>query len=248
LFIFAKVLLFLSAIVESIRSRYVGKEEDSDIETSDADVVSLSNKMSHWYEKLEDAGNNSVPYEIPEDSQQKESINAVLYDGDQENVDDAESPRFDDQHSEVEHEDINTTELLAYRELMNKAPAYEWLLSCLHQATLLTPSEPNCMDAIRAGIVSSPRSHKISRRQPSTTYKVIFRIDWDPRAFIKEQGYIEEPTEVIERVITLTGSHKDAQALVCMKYLEQGWPFAAKHLIELVKDVVRSEAGYRAHK
>jgi hypothetical protein len=239
-------------VVDSIRSRYLSEGEDSDIEASDADVVSLSTKMSHWYEKVEDTENNSVPSELPceitEDSQQRGSINAVTDDADQEYVHDAEFLRSDNQDDIPEHEDINTTELPAYRDFIYKEPAYEWLLACLHRATLLTPSEPNYMDAIRAGVVSSlPRSHKLSRRQPSTTYKVLFRIDWDPRAFIKEQGYKEEPAEVIEKVITLTGSHKDAQALVCMKYLEQMWPLAAKYIIRLVKDVIHSKPGYRAH-
>ena len=42
-------------------------------------------------------------------------------------------------------------------------------------------------------------------------YEVTFDIGWDPLAFVKEQKY----GEVVEKVITLTGFARDAQALTC---------------------------------
>ena len=98
-------------------------------------------------------------------------------------------------------------------------------------------TEPNSREAIRLKIISS--------LPPAKAYKMTFRIDWDPLAFVKEQEYREEPDEAIPIAITLTGSAKYAQALTCTQYLCQTWPPAGEHTIRLVKDVLRSGPEHR---
>jgi hypothetical protein len=51
--------------------------------------------------------------------------------------------------------------------------------------------------------------------------------------------------EVVAKVITLTGSAMDAQALTCEQYLCQTWPSAGEYIIRLVKDVVRGGPDHR---
>ena len=138
-------------------------------------------------------------------------------------------------------EEAEEEELLAYRDFIFKAPTYEWLLASLRREFNLAPAEPNFMEAIRRTIINSlPSSHKVSRKKSAEAYKMTFRIEWDPLAFVKEQEYREEPDEAVEIAITLTGSAKDAQALTCAQYLCQTWPSAGEYIIRLVKDVVRS--------
>jgi hypothetical protein len=145
-----------------------------------------------------------------------------------------------------EEEDLNMPELLAYRDFIFQAPAYHWLLASVRRELVLAPAERKSMEAIRDKIlVSLPTSHKVSKHRSAEAYKATFEIEWDPLAFITEQGYVEEPAEALERAITLTGSTKHAQALTCAQYLLQTWPTTGRHIVRLVKGVVRHEPGHR---
>jgi hypothetical protein len=93
-------------------------------------------------------------------------------------------------------EEAYMPELPAYRDFISKAPAYEWLLASLRREILLSPVEPNSMEAIRRKIIHYlPSSHKVSRKKSAEAYKITFEIDWDPLVFIKEQEYRVEPDE-----------------------------------------------------
>jgi hypothetical protein len=143
-------------------------------------------------------------------------------------------------------EEANMPKLIVYRDFISKSPTYKWLLTSLRREFLLTPVEPNTMEAIRRKIINFlPSGHKVSRKESAEAYKMTFEIKWDPLAFVKEQEYREEPDEAVERVITLTGSAKDAQALTCAQYLCQTWPLSREHTIRLIKDVVRSAPSHR---
>lgn len=72
-----------------------------------------------------------------------------------------------------------------------------------------------------------------------------FLIDWDPISFLREQQYQGSLHETIEKVITLTGSTKNAQALTTLEYLRQTWPTTGEHILQLVKDVLREPQGQK---
>jgi hypothetical protein len=62
------------------------------------------------------------------------------------------------------------------------------------------------------------------------------KVDWNPVAFVEEQGYDED--DAITRVITLTGTGTAAQAAFPAEYLEANWPLMGKYTVKLVKSVV----------
>jgi hypothetical protein len=133
-----------------------------------------------------------------------------------------------------------------YRRLLLQSPAYRWLTTSLRREVLLTAPETNLMDSIREEIICSlPRSRTISRTQSAEAYMITYQLDWNPSAFFKEQGYKEDPGDVVETVITLTGSTRDAQALVCAQYLSQTWPFTGDYVIQLLKRMLRDAPGDR---
>jgi hypothetical protein len=135
-------------------------------------------------------------------------------------------------------------ELFTYRNFLFTTPAYEWLLSSLRRELFLAPAEPTFLQTIEQKILSSiPASNKVSKKRSADSYVIYFKIEWDPLAFIKEQGYTEEPHEAIEIAITLTGCSKDAQALTCGQYMCQTWPSTGPRLLRLIKDLVRSGPG-----
>lgn len=211
---------------------YSHEDSVSDMQKSDSDKMALSEIINCWRERLANPEDQEIPYEA---------------DICEETVDDfMDKAPNEEAEEEEEHEEIDTPQLLAYRDFVFKASAYEWLLASLHKEYLLIPTEPNSMEAIRHKIISFlPSAHKVSRRKSPDVCKIIFVIDWDPLAFVDEQAYKEEPNEAVAEAITLTGSAKNAQALTCSQYLCQTWPLAGVHTIRLVKDVVRSGPGRR---
>jgi hypothetical protein len=138
-------------------------------------------------------------------------------------------------------EDTKISQLLGYQDFIVKSPAYKWLLATLQKEFLLLPANPDVMEGIRSKIMSFlPRCSFISKKKPAETHQITFKIEWNPLAFVHEQEYTEEPEDVIETAITLTGCDKDAQALTCVEYMCQTWPTTGKYVIQLLKDVVCS--------
>lgn len=131
-----------------------------------------------------------------------------------------------------------------HKKLILSSQAYDWLLCNIRREYFLTSAYPNIMEAIRDQIIKTLLSFsKNSQKRLTETYKVTFVLDWNPRYFADKQEYKEEPSEAIGMAITITGCLTDAQALNCSQYLSQTWPSTGEHIIQLVKDVVRSGPG-----
>jgi hypothetical protein len=150
------------------------------------------------------------------------------------------------QSMENQQDEDSASDMPDYHTYVVQDPAYQWLLGSLRRELYLTPAEPNTMEAIRQKIIDSlPTSYKISRNRPAEVHQITLQIRWDPRAFIKEQGYAANFEDAIEMAITLTGSAGDAQALSCGQYLCHTWPFTGQHIMHLVRAVMRSEDGHQ---
>lgn len=162
-----------------------------------------------------------------------------------ENQDMGEDPLQEDHPDQDYEEDggANGFDLSAHRSLISASAAYRWLLVTLRRESLL---ELKCskMEDIRQTILSSLKaSQKISRSRPAEAFHTTFLINWDPIAFLKEQLYEENLEDAIDKVITLTGSAKNAQALTTLQYLRQTWPVTGEHVLQLVKNVLRGPRG-----
>lgn len=130
-----------------------------------------------------------------------------------------------------------------YRKFLTSSSAYEELLARLQREFYLVPAKFDIMGDIREKIMSSlPSPRKISKKISPRSCHAIFQLDWDIINFFNAQGYLKEPYEVFERVITITGSRQDAQAATCAQYIKQTWPFIGEIVIRLVKDVLKGAA------
>ncbi len=123
--------------------------------------------------------------------------------------------------------------------------AYEWLLRRIIR--LLTSFTPgwSAMDAITQQVrtkISQLPSQVVStkRRQPS--HHATFEVDWSPIAFIKDQGYDDDPKDAIIKAITLTGAATEAQASLAAQYIEDTWPLSGKFMMTLVQYVVSGKS------
>jgi hypothetical protein len=203
----------------------------------------LGEQLDRWHGSIEDAA-----YEPPNDENQPSED--LDYDdsgiddrsGDDRDISiyDADDHERGDQPTEKDRKiDLEMQELSDYRGLLFEDAAYLWLLESLHRECRLAPATPDYMVEIRQGIVKHlPSSHIVSRHHPAETFKAIFEVRWDPVVFLQEQGYEGARGDLIETFVTLTGSSTDAQALTCIKYLVQTWPFSGADIMRLVKEVI----------
>jgi hypothetical protein len=208
-------LRFSRTVVQRFIDRYSDERSPPETGSSDQDHMTLEQKMELWHLS---AGTDGTPDDL-----------------------------WDDE-GEDNDEEINPHELSEYRNFMSSSPAYKWLLERLMMEVLLEPSEhsENSMEHIRQTISSFiSSSYRVSKNRPSEAHEMIFEINWDPLAFITDQGYDEEPGVAIENAITLTGSTMDAQAMTCRQYLCQTWPSFGEHVIRLIKEAVRDNFGER---
>lgn len=145
-----------------------------------------------------------------------------------------------------EDEEMLENWLFAYREFVLGIDAYDWLLTRLQREFRLVPTEPNTIGVIRGQILSwLPSSQRISRQVSSQSCSSRFELDWDILGFFETQGYLDRPDQIFEGVITLTGSCRDAQAASCAQYIHQTWPLTGDAMVQLIKEVLRNEEGYR---
>lgn len=137
--------------------------------------------------------------------------------------------------------EVAMPDLKSYRRLVVGDPAYGSLLANVRRECILAPQEPNLMEMIKNRILSHLRlSPKVSRHRPAKSCQMTFVVEWDPIAFLLSQNYLEKPEDAIEKVITVTGSVTDAQALTCRQYLCQTWPSTGTEIMQVIKDVLRS--------
>lgn len=113
--------------------------------------------------------------------------------------------------------------------------AYDWLLQQLRMSCRLV--EPRSVENIAQRIALLVPPTVISNRELRT---VLYELDWDLRGFIQRQYPGEKPSFVVERIITLTGSSRDAQALTCAQYLDQTWPMTGQITLQLIMDLLDS--------
>lgn len=139
-------------------------------------------------------------------------------------------------------EELPDSWLIAYRMFLTSNNAYEELLAQLQREFYLVPAKLNIMGEIREKIMSSlPSPRKVSRKISSRSCHAIFQVDWDIVSFFSTQGYLKEPYEAFEDVITITGTCQDAQAATCFQYIKQTWPITGEVVIRLIKDILKGE-------
>lgn len=146
-----------------------------------------------------------------------------------------------------EDDEIALPDKYGYRQVVFESAAYKTLVARLQRQALLTPlTEADAMMTIRRRILQQlPQTRHLSRQTESETFSIVLRAPWDPLAFLRDQYEgPQDPGELLGRVITLTGSMGDAQALPCSEYLSQTWPTTGPHMLAAVTEAL--ETGEKA--
>jgi hypothetical protein len=151
---------------------------------------------------------------------------------------------LDDISPEDAIDGVPESQVPAYLKLVFGTEAYEWLTTRLRREFRLVPTDPDTIGTIRDEIVRSlPSAPRISRKASSQTFSARFELDWDIFGFFDSQEYSAQPDEILEGVITLTGSCQDAQATTCAQYMHQTWPSTGEVMMQLIKEALRSADG-----
>ncbi|RYO97372.1 hypothetical protein DL765_011216 [Monosporascus sp. GIB2] len=132
--------------------------------------------------------------------------------------------------------------LADYQQFIQKSQAYGWLLSMIKGHSQLEIPNRNQMvgigESIRNQILVHAPFREVSRQRAPVSIQMSFSLDWDPLRFIQDQEYSIPPTEVLDHIICLTGSWRQAQALTTSEYIEQTWPLTHQPIQSLLKKLL----------
>lgn len=214
--------LIHSEIASGLKLKYMEDElTDSQVPANDGTKMDLGDLMDLWHQKLDD------DFDIPHIDTEAERL-AV----------------DDDIPTEDDHNDLPGLEI--YRELIVESRVYKWLLGSLRRELDLQPAEPDARGAIRNRILDSlPSSRRVSRYDQPRIYQVKFTLNWDLMAFVKEQEYDTNKEGFLGRIITITGTRQDAQAMTCLQYLHQTWQSFGDNILRLVEATLLDGPGYK---
>ncbi|KAH6884388.1 hypothetical protein B0T10DRAFT_550846 [Thelonectria olida] len=156
----------------------------------------------------------------------------------------------DNSSGEESEDDAESHDYPRYRDVVTASSAYKWLLARVDQEILLYSPQNDARhrisEAIRARLYPSRGDRLVISKAKPPVFKVVFRSDWSPLAFVREQEYAEEPGEALEGAITITeGVEGVAEAMPCSQYLIRTWPYLGEEFIGLVKGAVRAKPGSR---
>ncbi|RAQ50712.1 hypothetical protein AFGD_002709 [Aspergillus flavus] len=224
--VYRDIMVFIrrhrSEIASGLKMKYMEDElTDSQVTANDGTKTDLGDLMDLWHQRLDN------DFDIPHiDTEAERSA-----------VDD-DIPTEDD--------DNGLPGLEMYRELIVGSPVYEWLLGSLRRELELQPAEPDARGAIRNRILDSlPSSRRVSRYDQPRIYQVKFTLNWDLMAFVKEQEYDTNKEGFLGRIITITGTRQDAQAMTCLQYLHQTWQSFEDNILRLVEATLLDGPGYK---
>jgi hypothetical protein len=140
-------------------------------------------------------------------------------------------------------DDEEKLNLPPYRDYVVGSPAYGLLLSRIKRNMMMATATPNIMqsisDRILLDLARSREASSLSRKQGPHIFNIAFRINWLLLEFLRDQGYQMKPEEALGKVITLTGTGTNAQALNTEQYVQQTWPLTGVTVLDALKDVLR---------
>lgn len=178
--------------------------------------MELNDRMEMWYHTQENANND--------------------LENEQNNADIKPETLSTSHNVPMEDNDGNLIEIAIYRKVISDSQAYKWLLGSIQRTSALYPAEQNAQDAIRERILNSiPLPRTVGRHDQPKVYQTTFTINWNPIAFVTEQGYDQDKDGFLGKIITITGSRIDAQAMTSLQYLHQTWHSYGANIIQIVE-------------
>lgn len=154
------------------------------------------------------------------------------------------------QGTSIDELDLIDLKLAKSKETLQHSGAYKWLVSTIQRQARTMDMQAGCMDRHRDWLLAllgmarseeqTAKASEIRRRRQPPTFTADIRLDWDIMGFIRFQEYSRLDLEyAISRSITLSGDGHFVQALPCLEYMEQTWPYTGPALCRLFDDLVQ---------
>ncbi|KAL7628657.1 hypothetical protein AAE478_000172 [Parahypoxylon ruwenzoriense] len=125
-----------------------------------------------------------------------------------------------------------------YKEFVSRNP---WILGRLRGEITLSRGEPDTLNDIWETMERQISFANLVGARHLSIAQTIYTIDWDVLEFLRGQDYDTSDADVLDNIITLTGSRIDAQALSCRDYMEQAWPSTGLQTLQLIREILRNE-------
>ncbi|KAL2810191.1 hypothetical protein BJX63DRAFT_434474 [Aspergillus granulosus] len=214
-------------IAECIWERYPEDLISRNSRAIDAEKMSLQEKARPWLRNREI---------------QTKSQDTTHHDG--ESVDRPEDSELQESSSEEEDDKSASNRLQSYLASVLDTPAYQWLVDTLQKSMSLSFLERQSLSDIAAAVIRSFAPFpQVSRKAGTGAVKASFVIEWSPIAFFKGQRYEDRADVIFDKVLTLTGSLDDAQALTCGEYMRQTWPTTGMQIMAVIKKALSGSQG-----
>lgn len=197
--------------------------------------MSFTEKVPHWHEEISDVEDNMSP-EMPEIVPIEDYVDAA------DDIPDLEPDRDEERREDVDPDYQSQT---AYVDFILESPAYRWLLAKFSQRISLLARDTKSMDAIKNSVLKLlPPALSMSRKDSAQAFRLTFEIELESITMrdVEEKGHLAESFATL---ISITGSLTNAQALPCIEYLRQTWPWSAESMLQLLRDVFCIERAQR---
>ncbi|KAK8011572.1 hypothetical protein PG990_010537 [Apiospora arundinis] len=211
------------------------------------DVMVFIHKFRSYITDTFNEHNNKEYDEVPpkhrSDAFTTETLNRWLHGEDNDQYDPlpVDSDIVDDFAApDVEQDlDLDIPGIDRYIDIVCQDPMYEWLLAKLRRDALLVRADPNVMGEIRDEVLRwLPSDNHISRHASFQARTVEYNAEWQLFHFLREQDYEAPAHEAILGVVTLTGTHNNAQAATCLEYMSQTWPLTGPQTLQLIQKLL----------
>lgn len=125
-----------------------------------------------------------------------------------------------------------------YTDVAFNGEAFQWLLSNLKRA-YQKDSKAWAIEEVRERISAHLiRPSAINRKDSSRPQEAEFTIKWDLKQGLMKELIDCKPAEGFSKIITITGTRRDAQVLTCRQYLTQTWPVTGYRMIKHIEVIL----------
>ena len=124
-----------------------------------------------------------------------------------------------------------------YEAFIGGSEAYRWLVTKICQHERLAFAKNDAMSKIGSTIRDELRTQeplrKMSHRAPLSSVEIQFKLDWHPGLVLEEQKLTNTPSNVLDTILCITGSCREAQVLTVSEYVRQTWPVTGQAVLSL---------------
>lgn len=145
----------------------------------------------------------------------------------------------------LESGDVELSRLDGYEKLLQQSEAYRWLLSKIYQQSQLTFGSPDFLKEVGTRVFDQLRTResmrKMSRHKPSSLAEVKFQLDWNPRIYAQDPTSASFSSDILSKILCLTGTRSEAQAMTVSEYILQTWPITGEPILRLLEKFIVAE-------